>query len=449
MKMNKTLEYPVVEIELSKINAGRRYREDYGDLEDLKKSLVGEGQLQNIGVIDRGEFYELAFGGRRFSAMRELGWEKARCLVFPPETTEFQLRVYEHAENIRRKDMTTREKANLVDEIHRLHLIEHGELKGRSGEGWSQKKTADFIKMDEADVSRLLKIAKASKTNQAVANAKTDKEALKLIEKAERDAIKEILAERLEKEQKKGLVEGVKKDLCESYIVGDFLKEGKNIPAECADLLEIDPPYAVNIDNLYRWEDRPGFISDTQDFKEVDPEDYPAFIREVLKQAFRIGKKNSWVIVWCACIWLEETYQAMLEAGFATTRRHGLWIKPGKQGRNSNPDIHLTSDYEPFLYGRKGDIRLQSPGASSLYSHVNKKGDKVHVTEKPISLYEELLSVFVPAGSQIVSPFLGSGNVILAASNLKMRCFGYDLSKNYKNEFVLRVHQEEPGHYGR
>ena len=44
-------------------------------------------------------------------------------------------------------------------------------------------------------------------------------------------------------------------------------------------------------------------------------------------------------------------------------------------------------------------------------------------------------------------PFLGSGNTLLAASNLGNTCFGYDLSEEYKNSYLKRVMEGEPGRY--
>jgi DNA modification methylase len=44
-------------------------------------------------------------------------------------------------------------------------------------------------------------------------------------------------------------------------------------------------------------------------------------------------------------------------------------------------------------------------------------------------------------------PFLGSGNTLLATSNLGMSAFGYDLSEEYKNAYIVRVNEARPGSY--
>jgi DNA modification methylase len=44
-------------------------------------------------------------------------------------------------------------------------------------------------------------------------------------------------------------------------------------------------------------------------------------------------------------------------------------------------------------------------------------------------------------------PFLGSGNTLLAASNLGMTGFGFDLSEEYRNAYILRVNESAPQQY--
>jgi DNA modification methylase len=56
-------------------------------------------------------------------------------------------------------------------------------------------------------------------------------------------------------------------------------------------------------------------------------------------------------------------------------------------------------------------------------------------------MMEEILSTFVWKGARVMVPFLGSGNTMLAAHNLEMTSFGFELSKSYKDSFLVRVHK--------
>jgi site-specific DNA-methyltransferase (adenine-specific) len=69
---------------------------------------------------------------------------------------------------------------------------------------------------------------------------------------------------------------------------------------------------------------------------------------------------------------------------------------------------------------------------------------KIHPTERPIEMMEDLLSVFCKPGDLVLVPFLGSGNTILACYNLGLSGVGFDLSQNYKDSFTLRVYGGGP-----
>ena len=59
----------------------------------------------------------------------------------------------------------------------------------------------------------------------------------------------------------------------------------------------------------------------------------------------------------------------------------------------------------------------------------------------------EVLHTFGIEGSRVLVPFLGSGNTLLAASNLQMSGFGFELTKEYKDSFIMKVNEGEPGMY--
>ncbi len=64
---------------------------------------------------------------------------------------------------------------------------------------------------------------------------------------------------------------------------------------------------------------------------------------------------------------------------------------------------------------------------------------KIHPTERPVELIKEILYTFAMPETAVLSPFLGSGNTILAADALGLPCVGYELSEVYYNAFVNRV----------
>jgi DNA modification methylase len=98
--------------------------------------------------------------------------------------------------------------------------------------------------------------------------------------------------------------------------------------------------------------------------------------------------------------------------------------------------------YETFYVARKGDAVL-AKAASNVFLHDSvPPQQRISITEKPVSLYEELLTIFLQPSMRVVCPFLGSGNFMLACYKRNITCYGWDLSETNKERFVRRVMRE-------
>lgn len=67
---------------------------------------------------------------------------------------------------------------------------------------------------------------------------------------------------------------------------------------------------------------------------------------------------------------------------------------------------------------------------------------KVHSTQKPVPLLENLIRIFTDPGDVVIDPCAGSGTTLLAAGNLGRRAYGFEIKKDFykaANEKVLRV----------
>jgi site-specific DNA-methyltransferase (adenine-specific) len=60
--------------------------------------------------------------------------------------------------------------------------------------------------------------------------------------------------------------------------------------------------------------------------------------------------------------------------------------------------------------------------------------ERVHPTQKPISLLELFIELFTDPGEVVIDPVCGSGSTILAARNLNRRAYGFEIKKNFFTE---------------
>lgn len=449
-------------IHRSQIDFGDRRREDYGNLEQLANSIKEKGLIQPIAVWQRpspvvaGELpFLLLAGGRRFQATVISGLDELPCRVYDDPTLDEKLyREIELIENIERKDLTWIEQVRLQKEINELMLDKHGEKVSKGNqfsdsppEGWSQKDTADLLGRSPASVSQDIRLAEMIELIPQLGEAKNKSDANKLLKKLQTQAVHEELARRITEKNETGGLDAEKSKLINSYIIRDCLEGIAELPDGCIDIVEIDPPYAIDLANTKKGmnEDNSQYTKD--DYNEIDPQKYLPFLRTLYKECFRVMSDHSWLICWYAAEpWQEVIYQALAEAGFSLRRLGGIWAKPNGQTRQ--PNLYLGNATEPFYYARKGNPSIIRPGRSNVFQYPTVPATKkIHPTERPVELIQDVLSTFAWPSARILVPFLGSGNTLLAASNLKLNGFGFDLTKAYKDGFSVRVASQAPGMY--
>ena len=63
----------------------------------------------------------------------------------------------------------------------------------------------------------------------------------------------------------------------------------------------------------------------------------------------------------------------------------------------------------------------------------------IHPTQKPISLYEELIKTYSNHGDLLLDNFSGSGTIAIAALNTGRHFIGFETNENYYNESLKRI----------
>ena len=71
--------------------------------------------------------------------------------------------------------------------------------------------------------------------------------------------------------------------------------------------------------------------------------------------------------------------------------------------------------------------------------------ERFHPTQKPIKLYESILSRYAKEGNKILDTHLGSGSIAIACHNLGYALVGYELDKDYFEaaKHRLQEHQKQ------
>lgn len=431
------------DIPIQSISVKDRARLIYGDLDTLRQSIRETGLIQPICVMETAEpnQFELLAGGRRLAAMIAEGWTMIPCRILP-HMDELSKKEVELEENVQREDFSPVERANLVRAILELKTKKYGAAMPGTVGGYRLEDVANLFGMSRATVSQEIEISKAVEARPELANLPKRSDIVAAINRDRRQEQAEQASQRVMQQRLATPEDGLKRELVDNYVVGDFFNVVQNMPEGVFQCIELDPPYGIGFDKTPKTS-----AANVLDYEEIPSAQYPVFMRRMLEQCHRVLSPDGWLLCWFgAKTWTNTIHELLQEVGFHVPSIFCVWAKPGPGG-SPNPQRILGSAWEGFYYcDKSGAARLFNPGESNVFINPSPSA-KIHPTERPISLMMGILRVFCPTGGRILVPCAGSGNTLLAACNLRMHPLGVDINPAYKPEFTLRAMNQPFGNY--
>jgi len=433
---------------------------DDPDVVKIALSIKDIGQLQPVLVTKQ---MELVDGLHRVLACQSLSrevWfedeETARLILDNP----LQRRVAELQANVKRKEFTPMELSLAIAEVDSLMRQIYGSREpGRPSsdgpETWSYKDTAAKMGYkSKGTVSDAVAVAKAikakSEISEAINKAKTMQEAVKIVrDTAKLEAIKE-LAKRQERRQ---AVNGVapKETPLEFFskrlILGEALEKLRGLQAGTVHMFITDPPWGVEVHKKASSDDRShaGATAKAQGTYEDSPDTAIQLMEACIKEFYRVGKPDCWVVMFCSIKYWEHLCSVFRENGFAVYNKPLVWVKLHKDGtpyhtKSPSPTAWPASCTDFMVLARKGEpalAKFNEPDAFLYESIVPSK--RIHQSQKPVSLLKDIISRFYHAGINqlLIDPFAGSGSTLLAAKQLGMTSFfGFELNPEFRERAI-------------
>lgn len=228
-------------------------------------------------------------------------------------------------------------------------------------------------------------------------------------------------------------------------ILGDCLKELKDIESDSVDLIVADPPYNVGKDY--------GNKSDQQNF-----DNYLSFSKEWLTECHRILKDNGTIYVFIGFRFISHLYKILeqdLKMNFVNWiswhYTQGIGKTKGFSPRHddilmfsktTNYKFNLDAIRIPQKYYRKiNNMRGANPGDVWEVSHIHycQKGRQPHPTQKPEAIIERMVLASSDEGDLVVDPFSGSGTTLRVCQQLNRKAIGIELNEEYVEQTIERL----------
>ncbi len=208
----------------------------------------------------------------------------------------------------------------------------------------------------------------------------------------------------------------------------------KLMGGEKADLMVTDPPYNVD------------YTGKTKDALKIDNDkmssgDFSDFLNGFFDCALVEMKAGSPIYVFCP---IEDGafLNSFLESGFKL-QSILVWVK--------NTIVLGRKDYqykhEPILYGWKEGAAHKWYGGfdkSTIIECDKPPRNGEHPTMKPIELLEKCINNSSLKNDLIFDLFLGSGSTMVAAHQLKRKCYGMELDPKYCQVIIDRMLNLDP-----
>lgn len=386
------------------------------ELEDLKSSIISKG-LMHPPVV-RNDGHTLVAGERRIRAISELYKSEKSFLcngatvplgMLPVNTLSdlppLEVLEAELEENTIRLDLTWQDKARALMQLNELRLMQ-ADAKQTVHTVADLQEELTGSREGGQGVRDALVLAKHL-TIPEVANAKTQKEAVKVLRKIKATEYRAELASRV--------------DLSKSshdLRHGSMLDLMKTLPDAHFDLILTDPPYGIGADTF-------GDMASTGHNYKDSWEVASALYEFTAVEGYRVAKPEAHLYAFCSFERFSAVSFLFDANGWDVWPRPLIWSKGN--GMLPRPEHGPRYTYECILFASKGDKRVLAvrPDVISI------SGDAkiLHGAQKPVELLADLISRSCLPGSRILDPFGGSGSAIPAATEAKCTVTLFELDK--------------------
>jgi len=201
-----------------------------------------------------------------------------------------------------------------------------------------------------------------------------------------------------------------------TVIQADCLDIMQNIPDKSIDMILTDPPYGMGFQSNYR----------KKQYNKITGDSKLDWIEEFVTQSFRVSKENTAHYIFCSFHNIDIFKQAF-EKKFKI-KNILVWEKNNTSMGDLNADFAPKIEF--ILFIQKGRRLINGKRDPNIFKF-SKTGNKLHPTEKPVDMFEYLLSKFSYEGETILDPFAGSGTTAVACINTKRKYILIEKEKEY------------------
>lgn len=210
-------------------------------------------------------------------------------------------------------------------------------------------------------------------------------------------------------------------------------------------LIVADPPYVISKESQFhtmkdRKKPRTGTNFGSWD-EEFDNKKW-------LRRSFKLLKKGGSLIVFNDFKKASYIIDYAVKLGFEY-KDTLIWKKSNPMPRNRDrryvPALEMMIWFvkpgKPWTFNRESEAY-----ESGVFVYPSESGGgytRIHPTQKPVKLIEAIIKIHSNENDVVLDPFMGSATTAIAAMNTSRQYYGFELSKDYYDKAMKRIHMYE------
>jgi len=204
-------------------------------------------------------------------------------------------------------------------------------------------------------------------------------------------------------------------------LLGDCLSVLPKLPSGSVNFVLTDPPYIVR----YKARDGRSVLNDDND----------RWLLPAFSELHRVLERHSYCVSFYGWPQTDKFMRAYRKAGF---RVIGHFVFP-KQYTSTTSFVKYQHECA-FLLSKGWPPKPKAPIGDVIPWTFS--GNKLHPTQKPLSVLRPLVQSFSSPNGLVLDPFAGSGSTLVAARRLGRPCLGIELDPTYHAAAAERLQRE-------
>ncbi len=157
------------------------------------------------------------------------------------------------------------------------------------------------------------------------------------------------------------------------------------------------------------------------------------FCSKMLKKEPKEKGAAPCMIVFCA---FDQQWQLIETAKqYGLNNYINLVFRKNFSGQVLKANMRIVGNCEYALLFYRGKLPKFNNNGRMIFNCLDWQKDtvtpKIHPTQKPVALLENLIRIFTDKGDVVIDPVAGSGTTLLAAKNLERDVYGFEIKKDF------------------